>query len=183
MIRRRIHGSVLAVALAAATMIGCGSNSPTAVPTPAPIAQATPAPTPAPTPTPTPEPTPCPGCPGFGQNTNPPARLNLRLYSIEVGGVATEPGNVCTNGCPTALANIPVGATARLDTIAKDAFDRQTIGTEAVDFFVSDPSLVIVRSQGNPFQRRLQALAPGTIQVYAVQQGVRSGTLTLNLTN
>src|SRR5262245_6579665 len=85
MIHRRIHGSVMAVALATAAMIGCGGDSPTAPPTPAPVAQATPTPTPAPTPvptpTPTPEPTPCPGCDGFGQNTNPPARLNLRLYS------------------------------------------------------------------------------------------------------
>jgi hypothetical protein len=185
MTRRTIHGGLVAVALAAALMTGCGSDSPTAAtPTPSPVAQATPtpAPTPAPTPTPTPEPTPCPGCDGFGQNTNPPARLNLRLYSIEVGGVPTDPGVVCTNGCPTTFANIPIGATARLDVIAKDAFNRETIGTEAVDFIVSDPSLVILRNQGNSHQRRLQAVKPGTVEVFAVQQGARSGTLTLSLT-
>jgi hypothetical protein len=186
MIRRSMQEGLVPVALAAASMIGCGSGSPAApTPTPAPVAQATPtpAPTPAPTPTPEADPTPCPGCPGFGQNTNPPARLNLRLYSIEVGGVATDPGVVCTNGCPTTFANIPIGATARLDVIAKDAFNRETVGTEPVDFIVSDPSLVIIRNQGNAFQRRLQAVKPGTIEVYALQQGVRSGTLTLNLTN
>jgi hypothetical protein len=185
---RRILARAVGAAGAAALLAGCGSESPaTPTPSPTPIVQASPSPAPTPTPTPaptpTPEPTPCPGCDGFGQNNNPPVRLNLRLYSIEEGGVPTDPGVVCTNGCPSRSAFLRIGATARLDVIAKDAADRETAGTEPVDFIISDPSLVIVRNQSNSHQRRLQAIAPGTIEVFAVQQGVQSGGLVLYLTN
>src|SRR5688572_27271396 len=129
------------LAAAALTALSCGDaatpTAPTSNPSPVVVASPTPAPTPAPTPTPSP--TPCPGCDGLGLNTNAPARLNLRLYSIEdPSGRHHPPGNVCTNGCPSTSVEIRIGWTARLDVIAKDANNRETFGSEPVEFFVSN---------------------------------------------
>lgn len=165
-----------ATLLLAATFAACGGSSPV-TPTPSPTPIATPTPAPTPTPTPVPTPTPCTQglCEEPVTNTNPPVRLTLRLYVVEspTGGFIPQPNP----GTP-----IPVGYIARLDVTAKDVDNRETIGRSDVEFFYSNPSLV--RIFGNhTHQRRLEALLPGQLDIWAMQDGVRSNVLTLTFQN
>jgi hypothetical protein len=149
----------------------CGSSTP-AAPTPAPAAIATPTPAPAATPTPAPTPTPMPeeGEPPV-TNSNPAARLGMRIFVIE------NPDGTYT-GDVDPKQPIPVGYTARLDVTAKDIDNRETTGQSDVQFFFSDTGLV--RVTGNHTnQRRVQGLAVGAVDCWAVQDGVRSNTITL----
>jgi len=166
---QRCRGRVwlVAVALIAAS---CGSESTATAPT-APTPRPTVAPIPTPAPTPAPTPTPAPSPDGSGMNTNPPVRLNLRLYSIE------DPNGTAY---PADTSDIRIGWTARVDVIAKDANNRETLGTGPVEFFVSNPSIVWVRANNRTHQRRLQAVQRGPLEVWATQQGVRSNNLGLH---
>src|SRR5438034_10378394 len=149
----------------------CGASTP-AAPTPSPAAIATPAPVATPTPAPTP--TPEEGEPPV-TNTNPAARLGMRIFVIE-----NPDGSYTGNVDPK--QPIPVGYTARLDVTAKDADNRETTGQSDVQFFFSD--LGLVRVTGNhPNQRRVQGLAVGTVDCWAVQDGVQSNTITLKFVN
>jgi hypothetical protein len=150
---------------------GCGSSTP-AVPTPSPVAVPTPTPTPVAVATPTPAPTPTPeeGEPPV-TNTNPVTRLSMRIFVIE-NPDGTYTGNVDPK------QPIPVGYTARLDVTAKDVDNRETVGRSDVQFFFSDPGLA--RITGNHTnQRRVQGLAVGNLDCWAVQDGVTSNTITL----
>lgn len=146
----------------------CGTSTPAApTPSPSPVAAASPTPvaTPVPSPTPTPE----------GEtpvtNTNPATRLTMRIFVIEHAD-GTYSGNV-NPGLP-----ITVGDTARLDVTAKDIDNRETVGRSEVQFFFSDPGLA--RITGNHTnQRRVQGLAIGSIECWAVQDGITSNTITL----
>ena len=148
----------------------CGTSTP-AAPTPSPVAVATPTPAPVATPTPTPAPTPTPEGEPPVTNTNPAARLTMRIFVIE-NPDGTYTGNVDPK------QPIPVGYTARLDVTAKDINNRETTGQSDVQFFFSD--LGLVRVTGNHTnQRRVQGLAVGSVDCWAVQDGVSSNTITL----
>lgn len=149
----------------------CGQSTP-AAPTPSPVPVATP--TPAPVATPTPAPTPTPEGEPPVTNSNPAVRVTMRIYVIEdpSGGYT---GNVDPK------QPIPVGYTARLDVTAKDVDNRETTGQSPVEFFFSDTELVKVTGN-HTNQRRVQGLAAGTVDCWAVQDGVASNTITLNFT-
>lgn len=147
----------------------CGASTP-AAPTPSPAAIATPTPAPVATPTPAPTPTPEEGEPPV-TNTNPAVRLTMRIFVIE-----NPDGSYTGNVDPK--QPIPVGYTARLDVTAKDVDNRETVGQSDVEFFFSDTGLA--RITGNHTnQRRVQGLAVGSLDCWAVQDGVRSNTITL----
>jgi hypothetical protein len=146
----------------------CGTSTPTA-PTPSPSPVAVPSPTPVVTPVPFPTPTP-EGEPPV-TNTNPAMRLTMRIFVIE------NPDGTYTGNVDPKLP-IPVGYTARLDVTAKDIDNRETVGRSEVEFFFSDPGLA--RITGNHTnQRRVQGLAIGSLDCWAVQDGVTSNTITL----
>jgi hypothetical protein len=150
-------------------LAACGASTP-AAPTPSPVAVATPTPAPVATPTPAPTPTPDEGEPPV-TNTNPAVRLTMRIFVIE-----NPDGSYTGNVDPK--QPIPVGHTARLDVTAKDVDNRETVGQSDVEFFFSDTGLA--RITGNHTnQRRVQGLAVGSLDCWAVQDGVRSNTITL----
>jgi len=163
--RTRVVAPALALIIAGLT--GCDSPTQTVVPTPAPTATPTPAPAPTPTPTPTPEPS---GEPPV-VNTSPAVRVTIRLYAVEDGA-----GNFIANYDPN--EPIPTRYWARVDVTSKDEKGKETNGNGAVEFFVSVPRLIEVTG-GHTNQRRLKALAPVMVEVWATQDGVRSNTLTL----
>ena len=163
--RTRVVAPALALIIAGLT--GCDSPTQTVVPTPAPTATPTPAPAPTPTPTPTPEPS---GEPPV-ENTSPAVRVTIRLYAVEDGA-----GNFIANYDPN--EPIPTRYWARVDVTSKDEKGKETNGNGAVEFFVSVPRLIEVTG-GHTNQRRLKALAPVMVEVWATQDGVRSNTLTL----
>jgi hypothetical protein len=168
-----MHNSSLVLLAALVVLPACGASTP-AAPTPSPAAIATPTPAPVATPTPAPTPTPDEGEPPV-TNTNPAARLGMRIFVIE-----NPDGSYTGNVDPT--QPIPVGYTARLDVTAKDADNRETTGQSDVQFFFSD--LGLVRVTGNHTnQRRVQGLAVGTVDCWAVQDGVTSNTITLKFIN
>ena len=148
----------------------CGASTP-AAPTPSPSPVAIPSPTPVPVATPTPVPTPTPESEPPVTNTNPATRLTMRIFVIE-NPDGTYTGNVDPK------QPIPVGYTARLDVTAKDIDNRETVGRSAVEFFFSDPGLA--RITGNHTnQRRVQGLGIGSLDCWAVQDGISSNTITL----
>jgi hypothetical protein len=157
----------LARVVLVAGLAGCGSPTQTVVPTPAPTAT----PTPVPVSTPTPEPTPTPGVEPPVTNTSPAARVTIRLYSIEDGA-----GSFFPNPDPT--QPIQLRYWARVDVTSKDMENRETNGNGPVDFFVSRPRIVEMTG-GHTNQRRLKALEPAAVEVWATQDGIRSNTLTL----
>ena len=149
----------------------CGGSSPAApTPSPSPVVVATPTPTPVPATTPAPSPPPEEGEPPV-TNTNPAMRLTMRIFVIE------NPDGTYTGNVDPKLP-IPVGYTARLDVTAKDLDNRETVGQGEVQFFFSD--LGLARVSGNHTnQRRVQGLAVGSLDCWAVQDGVTSNTITL----
>jgi hypothetical protein len=166
-----------AVLLAAMPILAsCGAPTP-AAPVPSPVPSATPTPAPAPTPTPVPTPTPCTAglCEPPVTNSNPVVKLVMSLYTIEppTGGFIAD---------PDPSKPIPVGYSVRVDVTAKDENNRPTIGRGDVEFFFSDEGLVRVGG-GATHQRRLRIQAAGTLQCHAIQDGVRSNTLTLKFVN
>jgi hypothetical protein len=176
--RLRADGAALVAGLVWWT--ACGGSSPVRpvlVPEPLPSAEPTPAPSPAsspiPTPTPEPSPTPCAACEVPVTNTNPAARLTLRLYSVE------DPfGKPRFNYDPE--RGIPLEWVARLDVVGKDAEGYETNGQSAVTFHFSEPKLVKV-SGGHTHQRRLKVLETGDLICWVTQDGIRSNDLALKL--
>ena len=149
----------------------CGGSTPsTPTPSPSPVVVATPTPTPVPATTPAPSPTPEEGEPPV-TNTNPAKRLTMRIFVIE-NPDGTYTGNVDPK------QPIHVGYTARLDVTAKDLDNRETVGQSEVQFFFSDSGLARV-SGNHTNQRRVQGLAVGSLDCWAVQDGVTSNTITL----
>jgi hypothetical protein len=163
-----MRGTTLAAVMAAwAWSAGCGGSNPAR---PLPVPESTPVPAPTPVATPIPSPTPC-DCEAPVTNTNPPARLTLRLYSVE---------NL--NGAPKfhydPSQGIPVGWVARLDVVGKDESGSETIGRGEIEFHLSEPQLVKV-SGNHTHQRRLKVLEPGELTCWVTQDGVRSNDLVL----
>lgn len=151
-------------------LLACGGG--TTIPG-GPLPVVTPTPTPAPTPTPTPAPTPapCAGCEAPVTNTNPPARLTIKVYKVTDRNEVLQP--------LTERDLIPVGFKVTVDATAKDHEERETNGVSGwVAFFVSDEDVVEVGGN-HAFQRKLTARKAGTVDVWANLDGVRSNTLTL----
>ena len=164
----------LPVIVAFSVLPACGKSTP-AAPTPSPSPVAVASPTPAPTPVPSPSATPpCPTdpCEEPVTNSNPAVRVTMRIYVVEDPGGGYV-GNVNPGD------DIPVGYTARLDVTSKDLDNRETVGQSDVQFFFSD--LGLVRVSGNHTnQRRVQGLAVGSVDCWAVQDGITSNTITLH---
>jgi hypothetical protein len=160
-------------------LTSCGKASPAAAPQPSPVAVATPVPTPPPTPAPTPQPTPTPCNVGLCEdpitNNAPVVKVKLNLYTVEppTGGFLPD---------PDPRNPIPVGYSVRIDATARDENNAPTTGKGDVEFFFSDEGLVRVGGNGSN-QRRLRIQAAGTLDCWAIQDGVRSNTLTLKFIN
>jgi hypothetical protein len=172
----------MTVALLAGTpfLVSCGASTPaTPVASPVAVASPTPAPTPIPTPIPTPVPTPTPCNAGLCEepvtNTSPVVKLKLNLYTVEPPTGGFEPD-------PDPSKPIPVGYSVRIDATGRDENNSPTAGDEDPEFFFSDEGLVRVGGQGS-HQRRLRIQAAGTLECWAMQDGVRSNTLTLKFVN
>lgn len=150
------------------------------VPTPTPTPQATPPPVIAPSPTPSPStaPTPEPCSEGLCEtpvtSTAPPARLTVRLFTVENGAGKFWP-NWDIN------EPIPPDFIARMDVTAKDEFGAETNGSVEPEWHFSDESLVKV-SSNHTHQRRLRILEEGgRLDVWVTQQGITSNVITLRL--
>ena len=161
-------------------LVSCGASSPaTPVASPVAVASPTPVPTPVPTPTPVPVPTPTPCTAGLCEppitNTSPVVRVKMNLFTIEppTGGFIAD---------PDPSKPIPVGYSARVDVTARDAGNSPTNGKGEVEFFFSDMGLVRVGGGGS-HQRRLHIQAAGNLDCWAIQDGVRSNTLSLKFVN
>jgi hypothetical protein len=156
------------VALIVTAVAGCGGPTDPVVPTPAPTAPPVAA---TPVPTPTPAPTPTPGVEPPVVNTSPAVRVTIRLYAVEDGT-----GGFFPNWDPN--EPIPVRFMARVDVTSKDKDNLETNGNGVVDFFVSAPRMVEVLG-GHTNQRRIRALGPVAVDVWATQDGVTSNKITL----
>ena len=166
----RAQAAAPVVALIVSALAGCGGPTDPIVPTPAPTAPPVTA-APAPAPPPTPTPTPTPGVEPPVQNTSPAVRVTIRLYAVEDGV-----GSFFPNWDPT--EPIPVRYVARVDVTSKDKDNLETNGNGVVEFFVSAPRLVEVLG-GHTNQRRIRALEPAAVDVWATQDGVTSNRITL----
>jgi hypothetical protein len=164
-----------AVVVIASLLAACGGSSSSA---PDPVllpesitATPTPAPTATPTPAPSPSPAACGGCEAPVTNAAPPARLTIKVYKVVDRNEVLQP---LTDRDP-----IPVGFKVTIDATAKDANEQETNGVSGwVAFFIDDED--VAQLDGNhAFQRKVKASAPGTVQVWANLDGVRSNTLTL----
>jgi len=158
------------VALIVSALAGCGGPTDPILPTPAPTTPPLVA-TPVPAPTPTPTATPTPGVEPPVENTSPAVRVTIRLYAVEDGV-----GSFFPNWDPT--EPIPVRYLARVDVTSKDKDNLETNGNGVVEFFVSTPRLVEVLG-GHTNQRRIRALEPVAVDVWATQDGVTSNKITL----
>jgi hypothetical protein len=169
---------------AALLAVACGGNTvqPVApvIPAPTPTPQATPPPIIAPSPTPSPStaPTPEPCTAGLCEDpvtsTAPPARLTVRLFTVENGT-----GKFWPNWDPAEA--IPPDYYARLDVTGKDEDGAETNGSVEPEWHFSDESLVKVGG-GHTHQRRLKVLEKGgMLDVWVTQQGVTSNVITLKL--
>ena len=153
------------------------------VPQPTPTPQATPPPIIAPSPTPSPStapsPSPAPPCTqGLCEepvtSTTPPARLTVRLFTVENGA-----GKFWPNW--DSSQPIPPDFLARVDVTGKDEHGYETNGSVEPEFHFSDETLVKV-SSNHTHQRRLKVLEKGgMLDVWVTQQGVTSNVITLRL--
>lgn len=157
-------------------LASCGASTPAA---PVAVASPTPAPTPVPTPTPIPVPTPTPCTVGLCEppitNTAPVVKVKMNLFTVEppTGGFLAD---------PDPNTPIPVGYSARIDVTGRDEGNSPTVGKDDPEFFFSDEGLIRVGG-GGTHQRRLHIQAAGTLECWAIQDGVRSNTLTLKFVN
>ena len=166
-----------AVTLLALSLAACGSDTPTAPvvtasPTPVPVASV-----PEPEPEPTPEAGPTPEPPVW--RTTKVSRITLRLFVVlDSAGQITD-YDLNEDKQPV----IPLGYQFRLDIIAKDAKNKETIGSGNVVWHFQDESSVDVQNFNNVFHPRLRASRAGTFTAYAELDGVESNRLTLELRN
>ncbi len=145
--------------------LACGSAGPTG-PAAAPSAAPTPTPTPVAQATPTPEATPQ-GEPPVTRTT-PPVRITLRFYDLETPNGALVP-DPQTNSDGNTI--VPIQYMFRLDAVAKDEKNKETMGDGNVRWTFSDETMVEVVNDGNAFQYRLRALHPGTLTTYVTMTG------------
>ena len=160
-------GKIAFVVMGGLLVAACGSSTPV-TPTPSPVPTATPAPAPTPTATPAPTPTPDDGGEPPVTNTNPAARLSIRLYVVEDPG-----GGYINNPDPN---NVPAGYTARIDVTANVVLDEvdgqgHQIVESQLEVRARAPGLeqaafdeaVEAADRGCPFSRLIAAAAKVTI--------------------
>jgi hypothetical protein len=160
------------IVVAALLVVSCGGSTPAApTPTPAPTATPSPAAVASPSPSPVPAPTPDPTDGGEPPvtNSNPAARLAIRLYVVEDPG-----GGYINNPDPN---NVPAGYTARIDVTAKDIDNRETQGQGELQFFFNGSAPFKV--WGNHTNQRRITASGGQVDCWAIQDGARSAVLTL----
>jgi hypothetical protein len=172
MMVNRGGAAVVAAVLILAGLPGCGTPTQPVTPTPAPTTVPPLTLAPAPSPTPAPTPTPCTQglCEPPVENSAPPVRVTMRLYTIEDGS-----GEFITKPDPT--QPIPVGFWARLDVTAKERTTWRPTATATSVFFSNIRSIQV--SGGHTNQRRVKAIEPVIVECWAVLDEVRSNTLTL----
>lgn len=170
-----------AAVLAAACGGGTTPVQPTVpIATPTPTPQATPAalvatPSPSTQPTPAPSATPCTEglCETPVTSTTPPARLTVKLFTVENGtGIFIA--------SPDPVEPIPVTYFARVDVTAKDELGYETNGSTEPEWHFSDESKIKVTGN-HTHQRRLKVTGEGSVDVWVTQEGVISNVLTLRL--
>ncbi|HEX9886161.1 MAG TPA: hypothetical protein VGA70_06720, partial [Longimicrobiales bacterium] len=165
--------SPIAAAVIAVFAVSCGGGRSPSAPTPTP----TPVPTPAPTPVPTPTPEPSPEAEAPVVRTTKPVRITLRLYAVEdPAGRLVPDYEVLPDGTPV----IPVNYRFRLDIVAKDNRNRETIGSGNVEWTWDDNAVEVV-NMNNIFQPRLRAVRPTRMTAYAMLDDVRSNELEVEL--
>ena len=168
---------------AALLAAACGGGT-TPVQPVVPIVSATPIPeaplivaSPTPTPSPSTQPTPAPCTEGLCEapvtSTTPPARLTVRLFTVENGT-----GIFISN--PDPVEPIPVTYLARVDVTAKDELGYETNGSTEPEWHFSDDKLITITGR-HTHQRRLRVTGEGTVDVWVTQEGVTSNVLTLRL--
>jgi len=130
---------------------------------PSPNPSPTPDPSPNPTPTPSPDPQPTP------PNTNPVARLTVRVMFV-----------VCDNvGLPNSdgATRVKVGCKAHLDLTAKDANNKPTDTIEDPEWDFSNRYLATIRE--DPWTPVLNVKEEGVMRVTAAADGITSRELVL----
>ena len=167
---KRAHWSVMAVL--SVTLASCGGGSSPSTP----VAVApTPVPTPISTPAPTPEPTPESEPPV--EKTTPPVRITARLYVVEDPSGRQVDWQTTKEGTPI----IPLGFKFRVDIVAKDKKNKETMGTGHPEWVFKPETLVDVDSFANEFQPRLRASKSGMFSVFAKLDKIESNTITVIL--
>jgi hypothetical protein len=163
--------------LLAASLASCGSeSSPTAAvvtATPAPVAVSTPAPEPTPTPDagPTPEPP--------VTRTTKVSRITLRLFVVLDSSGQLADYDLNEDKQPI----VPLGYQFRLDIVAKDPKNKETMGSGEVVWHFQDENSVEVQNFNNIFHPRLRAARVGSFTAWAELDGVESNRLTLEFRN
>jgi hypothetical protein len=126
-------------------------------------------------PTPTPEPSPQGEAP-VTRDTKP-VRLTMRLYAVEDPSGRHVPNiDMTSDGVPI----IPVNYRFRLDIVAKDSRNRETIGSGEVEWSWDDNAVEVI-NLNNRFQPRLRAVRGTRMTVYATLDEVKSNDLVLEL--
>jgi hypothetical protein len=159
------------MAVLSVTFVSCGGGSSPSTP----VVVATP--TPVPTPVPTPEPTPEPEGEPPVDKTTPPVRITARLYVVEDPNGRQVDWQSTKEGTPI----IPLGFKFRVDMVAKDKKNKETMGTGHPEWIFKPENLVDVDSFANEFQPRLRASKSGTFSVYATLDKIESNTITVIL--
>jgi hypothetical protein len=171
--RMRTLAAVVLLCGVIGTVPGCGGSSSgtdatdvaTPAPPPPPAAEEPPH-------NPAPPPPACQECEPPVTNTNPPVRLTIRIYKIQ-----DLNGTLLEGPIPP---SIPLGYTVTIDATPKDVDNRDTLGSGTVEFTVSDPDLVKIKSN-HGFQKKLTILGEGLIEVKASLDGIDSNTLVITL--
>jgi hypothetical protein len=170
------HSSLAAISTAAflsLASISCGGggapSTPAPVATPTPVAVATPAPVPSPEPTPEAEPP--------VTNTRPPVRITARLYLVEDASGRRVDYETTKAGMPI----IPLGYRVRFDIVAKDAKNKETIGSGHPEWTFDPEHLIDIVTFSNEFQPRLRASQRGEFSTYATLDKIKSNTITVFL--
>ena len=159
------------MAVLSVTLVACGGGSSPSTP----VAVATP--TPVPTPVPTPEPTPEPEGEPPVEKTTPPVRITARLYVVEDPNGRQVDWQTTKEGTPI----IPLGYKFRVDIVAKDKKNKETMGTGHPQWIYNPETLVDVDSFANEFQPRLRASKSGTFSVFAKLDKIESNVITVIL--
>src|SRR3954470_19616969 len=128
---RRLTLSTIVLAGVAASCGGSSPSNPAPVATPTPVAVATPAPTP--------EPTPDEGEPPVDKTT-PPVRITARLYVVEDFNGRVYDYKSTREGVPI----IPLGYKFRVDIVAKDKKNKETMGTGHPEWTYAPENLIDV---------------------------------------
>lgn len=164
----RSRALILALAAAGMALASCGGASsptvPTPTPTPVPSATPTPAPTPKPTPKPTPTPTPT--------NTEPVAKLHIKVEFVECGGTILRNSKEATSAA--------VGCKIHFDATPKDENNLKTT-PEGTLSWTYQPRFLVNVNEKDQFAPIVTALEPGQLAIQSEVDGIQSNILQMKL--